>query len=505
MSNHTTVWITGDQCSLNNTALDAANKTTSRVLMIESISRGNQIRYHKKKLVLIYSAMRHFAALLRNDGWQVDYYQESPDFQDAVEKHISLHSPEKFVWMQQSEFGADERLAGIIHGIPSEVTPHCNFVSSSDDFERLHSTPDSRVTMDRFYRLMRLKTKLLVDVHRQPEGGSWSYDKENREPPGKNMHIKPVRKFPPDEITQSVMKMVEHYFSDHPGDTNDWNYAVTREDALLAAEDFFDNRLDEFGPHQDAMIYGEPFLNHSVLSPYINICLLHPLELCKEAEHRYKSGQARLSSVEGFIRQIIGWREFIWRAYWRMMPEYAMRNALDARENLPEFFWTGDTSMRCLKDAISTTIKYAYSHHITRLMVLGNFALIAGLDPRQTNDWFASMYIDGYDWVMIPNVIGMTLHADGGYVGTKPYAASANYIKKMSNYCKQCPFNSQTSTENDSCPFNTLYWDFLIRNEDRFLKNARMLMIMRNLASKSEQWKNNITKRASQLRKSGFQ
>lgn len=500
----TTVWITGDQCSLNNTALSACDKKTARVLMIESISRGNQLRYHKKKLVLIYSAMRHFASLLENEGWQVDYYREHPDFAEAVEKHIKTHSPEKFVWMMQSEFGADERLAGLIHGIDYEVTPHCNFVSTALEFENLHTTAGSRVTMDRFYRQMRLKTKLLLDADKQPEGGAWNYDKENREPPGKKLEAKPIRTFPPDDITQSVIDMVNRYFPDHPGDTDHWIYAVTREDALLAAEDFFENRLDLFGPHQDAMIHGEPFLNHSILSPYINICLLHPLELCREAERRYRSGHARLSSVEGFVRQLIGWREFVWRVYWRMMPEYKKRNGLDARQSLPEFFWTGDTSMRCLNDAIDTTIKYAYSHHIMRLMILGNFALIAGLDPLETNDWFASMYIDGYDWVMVPNVIGMTLHADGGYVGTKPYAASANYIKKMSNYCKECRFNSQTSTDEDSCPFNSLYWDFLIRNEKSFSNNPRMGMMMRNLASKSDHWKHDITSKATKLRNSGF-
>ncbi|MBX9694550.1 MAG: cryptochrome/photolyase family protein, partial [Cyanobacteria bacterium] len=421
-----------------------------------------------------------------------------------VKKHIETHSPNKFVWMQQSEFGADERLAGLIQGIDYEITPHCNFISTAQEFEKLHTSAESRVTMDRFYRKMRLKTKLLLDAHNQPEGGSWNYDKDNREPPGKKLETKPIRTFPPDDITQSVIEMVDRHFPDHPGDTNNWIYAVTREDALLAAEDFFENRLDQFGPHQDAMIIGEPFLNHSILSPYINICLLHPLELCKEAERRYRNEQARLSSVEGFVRQVIGWREFIWRVYWRMMPEYKKRNTLDARESLPEFFWTGDTSMRCLNEAVGTTIKYAYSHHIMRLMILGNFALIAGLDPLETNDWFASMYIDGYDWVMVPNVIGMTLHADGGYVGTKPYAASANYIKKMSNYCKKCSFNSETSTEENSCPFNALYWDFLIRNQDRFAKNARMGMMMRNLASKSDQWRHDIIVRAEKLRNSGF-
>jgi deoxyribodipyrimidine photolyase-related protein len=298
--------------------------------------------------------------------------------------------------------------------------------------------------------------------------------------------------------------MVEKYFAEHPGTTDDWHYAVTREDAQLAAADFFDHRLDEFGPHQDAMLHGKPFLNHSVLSPYVNVCLLHPLELCREAESRLLRNEAQLASVEGFVRQLIGWREFVWRVYWRMMPEMKSKNGLNATEPLPDFFWTGDTRMRCLKDAIDTTIQHGYAHHIVRLMLLGNFALVAGLDPLETNNWFASMYIDGYDWVMVPNVIGMSLHADGGYVGTKPYAASANYINKMSDYCRKCPYDPKSATGDDACPFNALYWDFLMRNEETFAQNHRMSMIMKGLSAKSGDWRYGISNKADQLRESGW-
>ncbi len=261
---------------------------------------------------------------------------------------------------------------------------------------------------------------------------------------------------------------------------------MTRKDALKEAADFFDNRIDLFGPYQDAMVTGEVSMNHSMLSAYINVGLLHPLELARDAESRYLNGSARLASVEGYVRQLIGWREYIWRVYWRLMPEYRERNSLNAKNALPEFFWTGDTDMNCMREAFSHVREFAYSHHILRLMILGNFSLLAALEPLAVNDWFWAMYIDGYDWVMVPNVIGMVLHADGGYVGTKPYAASANYINKMSDYCKKCKYNPKLVVGKDACPFNSLYWDFLARNYKKFAKNHRMIMMMRNLENKPE-------------------
>jgi len=499
-----TVWITGDQCSMRNTALLSADKRIATVLMIESVDRGNLLRYHKKKLVLIYATMRHFRDQLLEAGWKVDYYAERPDFRTALDQHIYKCKPDRFLLMQQSEYGATEKLLSMLGVLSAEILPHCNFISCADDYESLHRSPEARVTMENFYRMMRKKTGLLMDGN-APSGGSWNFDKSNRQAPDQNLTSTPLRIFPPDATTFDVIEMVDRCFPDHPGTCKDWIYAVTREDALLAAKDFFDNRLDQFGPHQDAMLHGKPFLNHSVLSAYINACLLNPLELCQEAERRYLDGRAQLSSVEGFVRQLIGWREFMWRVYWRMMPAYKSRNELNANEKLPEFFWTGTTRMRCLKEAIDTSIDHAYAHHIIRLMILGNFALIAGLKPQETNDWFASMFIDGYDWVMVPNVIGMALHADGGYVGTKPYAASANYINKMSDYCRNCFYDPKDAIGEKSCPFNSLYWDFLMRNEKAFAGNHRMALVMKQLSSKSLDWRAGIRKRAEELREAGWQ
>lgn len=499
----TTVWITGDQCTLRNSALKVADKTRCRVLMIESTARGKQISYHKKKLVLIYSVMRHFAEELRQDGWTVDYYYEHPDFESAVKDHLQKHDPKTVSLMEQSEFGANERLSQLLGERQVQFLPHCNFISTADEFESLHTTPDARVTMERFYRTMRKKTGLLMDDG-EPAGGEWNYDKTNRQPPADDFVFSAPPQFPADEITLDVMRMVNKHFADHPGTTDNWMLAVTREDAEKAAKDFLDKRLDEFGPHQDAMLHGQPFLNHSVLSPYINTCLLDPLELCREAEMRYIKKKARLASVEGFIRQVIGWREFVWRVYWRLMPEYKTRNFLDSHFPIPDFFWTADTKMRCMSDALQTTIDHGYAHHIVRLMLLGNFSLIAGLDPLAVNDWFTEMFVDGYDWVMVPNVIGMTLHADGGYVGTKPYAASANYINRMSDYCKQCYFDPKKATGDRACPFNSLYWDFLLRNEKQLRGNHRMAMVMNGLETRSATWKTSIRERVKEMRAQGI-
>lgn len=497
----TTIWVTGDQCSMKNTALKDSDKSKSVVLMIESVARGNQIQYHKKKLVLIYSIMRHFRLELEEAGWNVDYYEEYPDFSKAVSEHFAKHKTSKLILMDQSEFGANQKLQKLVpSSVEVEFTPHCNFISTRQEFEDLHKTPESRVTMENFYRSMRRKTGLLMEGE-EPVGGSWNYDKSNRLPPDRDFKWKEIIRFEPDKVTRSVIKMVDKHFVDHPGSTDNFMYAVTRADAILAAKDFLANRLNEFGPHQDAMLEGKPFLNHSILSPYINTCLLHPLELARKAEEEYHLGRAQLSSTEGFIRQLIGWREFVWRVYWRLMPEYKERNELGANHELPEFFWTGNTKMHCLSDSLKTTIEYGYAHHIVRLMLLGNFSLIAGLSPKAANEWFTQMFVDGYDWVMAPNVIGMALHADGGYVGTKPYAASANYINKMSDYCKKCYYDPKQSTGDKACPFNTLYWDFLIRNEKKFKSNHRMAMMMKNLAGKPDHWRAEITSRANKILK----
>ena len=286
-------------------------------------------------------------------------------------------------------------------------------------------------------------------------------------------------RFEPDELTRSAIAMVERHFPGNPGTLDGFALAVSRTEALRALEHFVVDRLPTFGPWQDAMVAGEREMSHSHLAYAINVGLLHPLEVAERAELAYRRGDAPLASTEGFIRQLIGWREFVWRVYWKRMPSYRERNALGATMRLPRFYRTGETSMFCLAEVLGGVIETGYAHHIARLMILGNFALIAGCEPKETNDWFWSMFIDAYDWVMEPNVIGMTLHADGGEVGTKPYAASANYINTMSDFCGRCWYDPKQTVGERACPFNALYWDFIDRNVVRFARNARMALIVR--------------------------
>ncbi|GAC1598300.1 MAG: hypothetical protein NVS3B28_30270 [Candidatus Velthaea sp.] len=334
-----------------------------------------------------------------------------------------------------------------------------------------------------------------------PAGGSWNYDAQNRQKPKAGLAFPDPPRFEPDTLTREVIAMVERHFPDHPGIVGDFHLAVNRRDALVALERFARERLDTFGPWQDAMMTGNRAMSHSLLSAYINTGLLHPLEVCERAELAYRDGSSRLASVEGFIRQVVGWREYVWRVYWKQMPAYRERNALGADIPLPQFYWDGDTQMFCMREALGDVRETAYAHHIQRLMILGNFALIAGFEPIATNDWFWAMFIDGYDWVMVPNVIGMSLHADGGYVGTKPYAASANYINGMSDYCKRCRYDPKKIEGDDACPFNALYWDFLARNETRFSKNMRMTLAMKNWQNRPPEWKSAVRRKAATIRR----
>ncbi|GAC1490352.1 MAG: cryptochrome/photolyase family protein [Vulcanimicrobiaceae bacterium] len=496
-----TVWISGDQCMPRNSALVGLDRDATRVLMIESIARARQKPYHKRKLVLIYATMRGFADDLRADGWTVDYYAERDDFETPLAEHVAAYRPSRARMMAQSEYGVTEAMSAALarHGLATDVTPHANFISTSEDFAALFSRGQARVTMENFYRKMRVKTGLLMDGDR-PVGGAWNFDHENREPPKKGMRFPAEPTFDDRPHVRDVVAMVERHFADHPGIIGDFDIPTTRADALAYADDFFEHRLDQFGPYEDAMVLGEARLYHSRLSAAINVGLLHPIELCERAELAYRTGTARLASVEGFVRQLIGWREYIWQTYWRLMPAYRERNALGADLPVPSFYLDGDTDMACQREAHRFVRELGWAHHIVRLMVLGNFALIAGVDPQAMTDWFWFMFVDGYDWVMVPNVVGMTLHADGGFVGTKPYAASANYINKMSDYCGGCTYNPKKTVEDDACPYNALYWDFMARHEERFAKNMRMSMPMRNWRGRDPEVKAAIRKRAAALR-----
>ncbi len=497
----TTVWITGDQCTPHNSALRGLDASRTVVLMIESLAHARRLPFHKRKLVLIFAAMRGFADDLRSAGWTVDYYEERDNDEAPLAEHVARYGPRRIRTMMQSEFGVDARLRALadVHECAFETTEHANFVSTAAEFERLFARGQKRVTMETFYRKMRVKTGILMDGD-VPAGGAWNFDAENRRPPKRGMRFPPEPHVPLGNHASDAIALVEKRFANNPGEIGNFDVPVTRAGALAYADDFFRNRLADFGPYEDAMLAGEARLYHSRLSAAINVGLLHPLELCERAERAYRAGAVPLASAEGFVRQLIGWREFVWQSYWRTMPEYRTRNALGADLPLPAFYIDGETDMACQRDAHRTVRELGWAHHIVRLMVLGNFALLAGVEPQTVTDWFWYMFVDGYDWVMVPNVIGMTLHADGGLIGTKPYAASANYIDKMSDYCGGCPYDRRKTTGDAACPYNALYWDFIARNERRFASNPRMALVVRNWASRDATVKAAIRERADTLR-----
>jgi deoxyribodipyrimidine photolyase-related protein len=334
--------------------------------------------------------------------------------------------------------------------------------------------------MEYFYRLMRRKFMVLMEPE-GPSGGQWNFDAENRKPPKDGLKIPAPYTAVPDEITQEVLALVERNFGDHFGDLYPFPFAVTRKGALAALDMFIAERLAQFGDWQDAMVQGEPWMYHSHIALYLNCGLLEPLECLQKAEQAYRQGRAPVNAAEGFIRQILGWREFVRGLYWHKMPDYKETNYLQATRPLPDLYWTAKTRLNCQRQAVLETRENAYAHHIQRLMVLGNFALLAGLDSDQVNEWYLLVYADAYEWVELPNVHGMVLFADGGVLASKPYAASGAYINKMSNYCAGCSYKVTAKNGPKACPFNYLYWDFIDRNADRLRGNPRMGFVFKTL------------------------
>ena len=479
MTSPVLVPILGDQLSRTLSSLDGFSPANTVILMMEVWDEATYVKHHKQKIVLIFSAMRHFAAELRAEGWQVDYVtlddaHNTGSFTGEVARAVERHAPSEIRVTESGEWRVHQAMCEWEGRLPCPVSilPDTRFIASHADFRRF-ADGRKHLTMEYFYREMRRKTGLLMEGS-QPTGGVWNLDAENREPPKEGLRAPPAPKFAPDDITREVIELVGARFPDHFGDLELFGWPVTRSEALEAADAFFARRLALFGPYQDAMVHGSDDLYHSMLSTSLNIGLLDPLELCQRAEEEYRKGRAPLNSVEGFIRQIIGWREYVRGFYWHQMPGLAEANELAAHRPLPEFFWTGKTDMRCLADCIRTTREDAHAHHIQRLMVLGNFCLIAGIDPQEVADWYLAVYADAFEWVELPNVAGMVLYADGGRLATKPYAASGNYINKMSDYCKGCRYKVAQKTGLAACPFNPLYWHFMDRNRDRLESNHRI-------------------------------
>ncbi len=471
--------ILGDQLTRSLASLRGLAKDDTVVLMMEVWDEATYVKHHKQKIALIFSAMRHFATELAEAGWTVDYVRlDDPDnagsFTGEVARAIERQSPRLVRVVEPGEWRVAQAMAEWADKFPCpvEILPDDRFLCSVAEFGEW-AEGRRQLRMEFFYREMRRKTGLLMDGA-GPVGGQWNYDAENRKPPKEGLAAPPAPKFAPDAITAEVIALVEARFGDHFGSLDRFGWPVTAAQAEQAAEAFMAERLPRFGDYQDAMVHGEDDLFHSLLSTSLNLGLLDPLDLCRRAEAEYRAGRAPLNAVEGFVRQIIGWREYVRGFYWHLMPGLADANALGATRPLPEFWWTGDTRMRCMADCIRSTHDNAHAHHIQRLMVLGNFALLAGIDPRAVQDWFLVVYADAYDWVELPNVAAMALYADGGRLASKPYAASGNYINKMSNYCGKCAYSVTKKTGEGACPFNALYWDFMDRHRKRFEANPRI-------------------------------
>jgi deoxyribodipyrimidine photolyase-related protein len=471
--------ILGDQLSPALASLRGLARDEAVVLIMEVWDEATYVKHHKQKIALIFSAMRHFAAELREAGWQVDYVAlTDPDnagsFTGEVARAIERHGPSEVRIVEAGEWRVQQAIEEWADKFPCPVTvlPDDRFLCSKAEFAEW-AEGRKVLRMEFFYREMRRKTGLLISAG-EPVGGQWNYDAENRKPPKEGLKAPPRPLFEPDAITREVLDLVAERFADHFGELEPFHWPVTRAEAEQAAEAFFADRLAQFGDYQDAMVHGQDDLFHSMLSTSINLGLLDPVAMCRRAEAEYAAGRAPLNAVEGFIRQLIGWREYVRGFYWLLMPGLAQDNALEAARPLPEFYWTGETDMRCLADCVRSTRANAHSHHIQRLMVLGNFALIAGIEPKAVQDWYLAVYADAYEWVELPNVSAMVLYADGGKLASKPYAASGNYINKMSNYCTGCRYSVMKKTGAGACPFNALYWHFMARNRARLERNPRI-------------------------------
>jgi deoxyribodipyrimidine photolyase-related protein len=501
------VLVLGDQLDIASSAFDTFDPTEDAVWMAEVKEESTHVWSHKARTAVFLAAMRHFRERLTKKGFAV-HYRELTDAGNRgslaaeLEQAAKSLKPRQLIVTEPGDHRVLESLKATAKklAVPLVVRTDRHFYSTLEQFDA-HAAGRKQLRLEFFYRELRKRTGVLM-ADGEPVGGAWNFDADNRGSFGKGGPGKvraPVA-FKPDAITKEVLALVDEQFADHPGSLQHFDWPVTPEQAERALADFVEHRLPHFGQYQDAMWTAEPYLYHSRLSAAMNLKLLNPRTVVQAAEAAYHAGQAPLPAVEGFVRQILGWREYVRGIYWRFMPEYLSRNAMNATAPLPAFYWTADTDMHCLRQAIGQTLEYGYAHHIQRLMVTGLFTLLLGVEPKQVHEWYLAVYVDAVEWVEVPNVVGMSQFADGGAMASKPYIASGKYVQRMSNYCTGCRYDPAKSTGDDACPFTTLYWDFVMRHEKLLAANPRTVMQTKNLSRMKPDDKKAVRDAAGRIR-----
>jgi deoxyribodipyrimidine photolyase-related protein len=499
--------ILGDQLNLDSSAFDGFDPAQDCIFMAEVTEESTHVWSSKMRIAVFLSAMRHFKGRVEKRGWPMEYRAlDAPENRGtlALELDDCIHrlKPSELVITAPGDWRVQKAIKAVAqsHGLPLDLRDDRHFFSTIRDFAS-HAQSRRQVRMEFWYRSLRQRTGILMDGE-TPAGGQWNFDADNRKPFGTKgpPEQKAPKNFVPDELTLDVIAMVKDRFRGHPGTLTSFQWPMSPEQAEEALNDFLDHRLSLFGPYEDAMWEGEPWLFHSRLSMAMNLKLIDPHRVITQVEQRYRSGQIGIESAEGFVRQILGWREYVRGIYWTQMPQYLEMNALEAKHDLPDFFWTGKTSLNCLRECLTQSLEQGYAHHIQRLMVIGLFALLFGVRPAEVHRWFLAVYVDAVEWVELPNTLGMSQYGDGGFLGSKPYIASGQYIKRMSNYCNRCPYDPALKTGERACPYTTLYWDFLIRHRERLSRNPRMGMQIRNLDRLPEDEQNAIAQAADLLR-----
>lgn len=499
--------VLGDQLDTKSPLFDGFDKDKDLLWMAEVAGESTHVWTAKPRIALFLAAMRHFRDALRERGFRIQYASLEDEINQGslaaqLAYDLAALKPESVCVVQPGEYRVLEALRQCVskNGYVLEVLPDRHFLCTPEAFAA-HAEGRKQLRMEFFYREMRRRHGVLMEDDK-PAGGKWNYDAANRESfgkagPGK---IRQAPPFKPDAITAGVIKLVNERFADHPGSLDHFGWPVTRKHALKAMDSFIKERLPDFGRYQDAMWQDEPFLYHALISSSLNLKLLNPREVMAAVEQAWRDGHAPLEAVEGFIRQILGWREYVRGIYWHTMPGYLERNALDAKQPLPEFYWTGETEFNCLSQAIGQTLEHGYAHHIQRLMVTGLYALLLGVRPQEVHAWYLAVYVDAVEWVELPNTLGMSQYGDGGLMASKPYAATGKYIDRMSNYCASCPRDPGKATGDDACPFTTLYWDFLLCHEKSLRQNQRMSLQLRNLSRLDARRRRDIRQQANAIR-----